>query len=66
MRYVVGFFRFWYDFIVGDDWRIAIGAGLALAVSALAVHANIAAWWVLPLSTLVILVTSLLHASRRT
>lgn len=23
MSYVKGFGRFWYEFIVGDDWRIA-------------------------------------------
>ena len=23
MKYIVGFVRFWYDFIIGDDWRVA-------------------------------------------
>ena len=31
MRFVVGFGRFWYDFIVGDDWRIAAGVVGVLA-----------------------------------
>jgi len=66
MRYIAGFFKFWYDFIVGDDWRIAIGIVVALSLSALAAHNGIAAWWVLPLATLVVLVASLLHAARRT
>ena len=35
MRYLVGFGRFWYEFIVGDDWRIAAGVTLVLAVGAL-------------------------------
>jgi hypothetical protein len=26
-----GFLRFWYDFVVGDDWRIALGVVLVLA-----------------------------------
>jgi hypothetical protein len=34
MKYVVGFFRFWYDFIVGDDWRIALMVVVSLAVGA--------------------------------
>ena len=34
MRFVVGFARFWWDFIVGDDWKIAAGVALALAVGA--------------------------------
>jgi hypothetical protein len=29
-----GFLRFWYDFIVGDDWRIAAGVVLVLAAGA--------------------------------
>jgi hypothetical protein len=40
--------RFWYDFVVGDDWRLALAAVAALGLSALAVHASIPAWWVAP------------------
>lgn len=34
MRFVIGFFRFWYDFIVGDDWRIALMVVISLTVGA--------------------------------
>ena len=34
MAFVRGFLRFWYDFIVGDDWRIALGVVLVLAAGA--------------------------------
>ena len=34
MKYVVGFFRFWYDFVVGDDWRVAAGLSVAFGMSA--------------------------------
>ena len=34
MKYVVAFGRFWYDFIVGDAWEIALGVILALAAVA--------------------------------
>jgi hypothetical protein len=37
MKYVVAFLRFWYDFIVGDDWRIALGVVLVLAAGAVLV-----------------------------
>jgi hypothetical protein len=37
MRYVRGFGRFWYDFIIGDDWKIAVGVCLMLAMGALVV-----------------------------
>ncbi|MEA2420632.1 MAG: hypothetical protein QOE60_2838 [Thermoleophilaceae bacterium] len=36
MRYVRGFGRFWWDFIVGDDWRIAAGVVTVLGLGALA------------------------------
>lgn len=32
MRFVVGFGRFWWDFIVGDDWKLAAGVAIVLAV----------------------------------
>ena len=31
MKFVKAFGKFWYDFIVGDDWKIAVGVVLALA-----------------------------------
>ena len=40
MRYVRGFLRFWYDFIVGDDWKIAAAVVVALGAGALAVLAG--------------------------
>ena len=40
MRLLRGFGRFWYDFIVGDDWRIALGVVVVLAAGALLVAAD--------------------------
>ena len=37
MRVVKGFGRFWWDFIVGDDWRIAAGVLVVLSAGALLV-----------------------------
>lgn len=37
MRFARGFGRFWFDFIVGDDWRIALGVVLVLGLGALIV-----------------------------
>ena len=33
MRYLKGFFAFWYDFIVGDAWEVAVGVGTSLVIS---------------------------------
>jgi hypothetical protein len=54
---------FMWDFVVGDDWRIAAGVILALAVTALAAPA-IAAWWILPLATVGVLGQSVWRAAR--
>ncbi|GAA3819379.1 hypothetical protein GCM10022226_44870 [Sphaerisporangium flaviroseum] len=32
MTFLRGFAQFWYDFIVGDDWKIAVAVVSALAV----------------------------------
>jgi hypothetical protein len=37
VRFARGFVRFWWDFIVGDDWRIAAGVVVVLAAGALLV-----------------------------
>jgi hypothetical protein len=34
VRFVVGFGRFWWDFIIGDDWKIAAGVAMVLAAAA--------------------------------
>jgi hypothetical protein len=62
---VKAFLRFWYDFIVGDDWTIAAGVIAALAVTALAAHNGLpSAWWLLPVVVAVGLTVSLLRATR--
>jgi hypothetical protein len=40
MRFIVGFFRFWWDFIIGEDWKIAAGVAVVLAIGALLVSST--------------------------
>lgn len=35
MRYLASFGRFWFDFIVGDAWEVAVGFALTLIVIAI-------------------------------
>jgi hypothetical protein len=35
VSFITGFFRFWYDFIVGDAWEIAAGIVVVIAAGAL-------------------------------
>jgi hypothetical protein len=53
-----------WEFVVGDDWRTAIGVALALASTALVAAVGISAWWVMPLAVLGLLALSLRRAAR--
>jgi hypothetical protein len=57
------FGRFWYDFVIGDDWRLAVGALLALGVAGALAHADRSAWWVVPLAVAVLLGLSVFRAT---
>jgi hypothetical protein len=57
------FGRFWWDFVIGDDWRIAVGVALALGASAALAATGEPAWWVLPLAVVVLLYFSLRRAA---
>jgi len=48
MKYIESFARFWYDFIVGDDWRVAVGVAIAIAATVFAVNRGANWWWLLP------------------
>ena len=65
MRYIVAFLRFWYDFIIGDDWLVAAGIVVAISLTALLADHDIAAWWLMPLAVVALLGASLLRAVRR-
>jgi hypothetical protein len=56
--------RFLYDFVVGDDWRLAAGVGVALGVLALLVATGIPAWWFLPLAVALLVVESVARGAR--
>jgi hypothetical protein len=62
---VRGFLAFWYDFIIGDDWRVAVGVVLALGVTAVVGRAGVSNWWVLPAAVAVLLPLSVWRAARR-
>jgi hypothetical protein len=51
MRYVVAFGRFWWDFIVGEDWRVAASVAVVLLVAGVAVSAELASDGVLTVAT---------------
>lgn len=40
MKYITNFFWFWYDFIVGDAWEVAVGVVATFVVAWAIVHAQ--------------------------
>jgi hypothetical protein len=51
-----------WDFVVGDDWRVALGIVLTLGVTAVMAALDLPAWWVSPIATLAILYLSVRRA----
>jgi hypothetical protein len=60
------FFAFWYDFIVGDDWRVATGVTIALAVSVVVSRTtDWPIWWLGPAAIALLLPLSVYRVVRR-
>jgi hypothetical protein len=62
MNAVRRFGRFWWDFVVGDDWVAAAGIAVAIGVTAGVAADGVPAWWLLPLATVLVLYVSLRRA----
>ncbi len=56
--------RFLWDFVVGDDWRIAVAVVIALGVTAVVAGAGASAWWILPVATALVLGLSIWRVAR--
>ena len=60
------FARFWYDFIVGDDWRVALGVVVSLAITAIVAHTTaIPTWWIVLAALAILLPMSIHRVARR-
>lgn len=59
------FGRFWYGFLVGDDWRIAAGVVAALALTYGVTRLGAPAWWIMPLAVAGLITLPLFRAVRR-
>jgi succinate dehydrogenase/fumarate reductase cytochrome b subunit len=64
MKYLRSFALFWWNFVVGDDWRVAAGLAVALGATWALAHHGVNAWWLLPVAVALILVESVRRESR--
>jgi len=53
-----------WEFVVGDDWRIAVGVVVALGLTALVAELS-SAWFVMPAAVVCLLALSVWRAARR-
>jgi hypothetical protein len=54
-----------WEFVVGDDWRVALGVVVILAAIAVLAGLGLAAWWLGPLGAVAILYASVRRVARR-
>jgi hypothetical protein len=62
VRYLKGFVRFWYDFIIGDDWTVAAGVIVLLGTTRLVTARGVDAWWLMPMGVILLLGFSLFRS----
>jgi hypothetical protein len=63
LSYLRSFGAFWWNFVVGDDWRVAAGVAVSLGVTALLAQEGVDAWWLLPAAVALVLAESLRRAA---
>lgn len=62
---MIRFLRFWYDFIVGDDWRVAVGVVIALMLTRVVSRTDDApAWSIIVAAVALLLLVSLRRSTR--
>ncbi len=54
-----------WDFVIGDDWRIALAVVSALLLTLLLSNDHITSWWLLPLVVALTLSASVWGAARK-
>ncbi len=65
LRRLRGFGRFWYDFIVGDDWRLALTVAVALGATVVVNQLTDATvWWIVVAAVVAVLPMSIFRATR--
>jgi hypothetical protein len=54
-----------WEFVVGDDWRVALAIVAMLAATALIAALGLPAWWLSPVATIATLYLSVRRAGTR-
>jgi hypothetical protein len=54
---------FLWDFVIGDDWRVAAGVVAAIGLTAIVAGTSVSAWWILPVAVAGLLGVSVWRAA---
>jgi hypothetical protein len=64
MDRVAALARFLWEFVIGDDWRIALAVAVGLGVTLVLADHGVTVWWLLPLVVAAALIGSVWLAAR--
>lgn len=64
MKWIAQFGRFWYDFVVGDDWSVAVVVVAAVGICAFVAHRDATAWPIVPVAATGALALSIARGAR--
>jgi len=65
IRRIRAFGAFWYDFVIGDDWRVALGVAVAFAITFVVSRAtDVAVWWIIVAAVAILLPVSIRRATQ--
>ena len=65
IRRIWAFGAFWYDFVIGDDWSVALGVAVAFAITFVVSRAtDVAVWWIIVAAVAILLPVSIRRATR--
>lgn len=61
---IKAFGEFWFDFLIGDDWRGTVGLLMAFVLTVWLNKAGGSSWWIVPAAVTVLLPYNLLRVTR--
>ena len=64
LRWLWGLARFWYHFLIGDDWLLAAGVLAGLVLTGLLEARGLRPFWLVPLLVVAVVGVSLRRARR--
>jgi len=64
VKWLGRFARFWYDFVVGDDWTIAVAVVVMLVLADVVANAGRVAWPIVPIGVALVLGASVWRVLR--